>query len=102
MREWSYLLKRGKQRPSGASVALCHHAEPHPFILRAKHVPPQSLRKWIEFWKNHVTPAWPNRADIPTWQPEFWDRQLRRSESYAEKWQYVSSNPGAAAATEGG
>jgi putative transposase len=55
--------------------------------------PPGPLGKWIEFWRNRVTRAWPNRAHIPTWQREFWDRQLRRSESYAEKWEYVSQNP---------
>jgi putative transposase len=55
--------------------------------------PPRPLGKWIEFWRNQVTRAWPNRAHIPIWQREFWDRQLRRSESYAEKWQYVSNNP---------
>jgi REP-associated tyrosine transposase len=55
--------------------------------------PPRPLAKWIEFWRNHVTRAWPNRVDIPIWQREFWDRQLRQSESYAEKWQYVSNNP---------
>ena len=27
------------------------------------------------------------------WQREFWDRQLRRVESYEEKWQYVRNNP---------
>jgi putative transposase len=55
--------------------------------------PPQPLKKWIEYWRNQVTRAWPHRAQIPIWQREFWDRQLRRSESYAEKWQYVSNNP---------
>ena len=55
--------------------------------------PPTTLAKWIEFWRNHVTRARPNRADLPIWQSEFWDRQLRRSESYGEKWQYVSNNP---------
>src|SRR5207247_8853287 len=36
---------------------------------------------------------WPHRAQIPISQREFWDRQLRRSESYAEKWEYVVNNP---------
>ena len=55
--------------------------------------PPQPLKKWIEFWRNHVTRAWPRPTQIPIWQREFWDRQLRRSESYAAKWQYVANNP---------
>ena len=34
------------------------------------------------------------RSDgIPVWQREFWDRQLRRAESYDEKWEYVKNNP---------
>lgn len=55
--------------------------------------PPEPLKSWISFWKNHVTRAWPNRNQIPIWQPEYWDRQLRRGESYGEKWTYVENNP---------
>ena len=55
--------------------------------------PPQPLKKWIAHWRNHVTRAWPHRAQVPIWQRDFWDRQLRRSESYAEKWHYVVNNP---------
>jgi putative transposase len=55
--------------------------------------PPQALKNWIEYWRNYVTRAWLRRAQVPVWQRDFWDRQLRRSESYAEKWQYVVNNP---------
>ena len=55
--------------------------------------PPPPLKNWIAFWRNRVTRAWPNRDQIPIWQREFWDRQLRRGESYAEKWAYVENNP---------
>jgi len=55
--------------------------------------PPQPLKRWISFWRNYVTRAWPRRAEIPIWQREYWDRQLRRGESYAEKWAYVENNP---------
>ena len=55
--------------------------------------PAHSLKKWIEYWRNQVTRAWRVRAQVPTWQREFWDRQLRRSESYAAKWHYVANNP---------
>jgi len=55
--------------------------------------PAQPLDKWIACWKNHVTRAWTNRSQVPIWQREFWDRQLRRTESYEEKWRYVRNNP---------
>jgi putative transposase len=55
--------------------------------------PPQPLKKWIAYWRNHVTRPWSHRTQVPIWQREFWDRQLRRSESYSEKWQYVVNNP---------
>ena len=32
-------------------------------------------------------------ADGKVWQRDCWDRQLRREESYAEKWAYVHQNP---------
>ena len=55
--------------------------------------PPQPLKNWISFWKNQVTRRWPNREDIPIWQTEYRDRQLRRGESYDEKWDSVGNNP---------
>ncbi len=54
--------------------------------------PPRPLKNWIAFWRNHVTRAWPQRNEIPIWQREYWDRQLRRDESYAQKWEYVENN----------
>jgi putative transposase len=43
---------------------------------------PEPLKNWIAFWRNHVTRAWPKREQLPIWQRDFWDRQLRRVESY--------------------
>lgn len=51
------------------------------------------LRDWIGFWRNCATRRWPRPAEKPIWQREFWDTQLRRGESYAEKWEYVRQNP---------
>lgn len=56
-------------------------------------LPPQPLKSWIAFWRNRVTRAWPNRDQIPLWQREYWDRQLRRGESYDQKWNYLVNNP---------
>jgi putative transposase len=55
--------------------------------------PPQPLKNWVSYWKIHVTRAWPQRDQIPIWQTEYWDRQLRRGESYDQKWDYVENNP---------
>ena len=55
--------------------------------------PTQSLTNWIAFWKNHVTRAWPDRKELPIWQRDYWDRQLRKEESYSAKWHYVENNP---------
>jgi putative transposase len=52
-----------------------------------------SLEKWVEFWKSYRARHWHNPKDAPIWQRHFWDTQLRRSESYDQKWRYVLENP---------
>ena len=52
-----------------------------------------SLRKWVQFWKALVSKSWPRSDEHPVWQKSFWDTQLRRSDSYSEKWEYVRFNP---------
>jgi putative transposase len=56
-------------------------------------IPPQSLVRWVNFWKSTVARSWPNRDEVPIWQRHFWDTQLRQSESYYLKWDYVCENP---------
>jgi len=49
------------------------------------------LVNWVTYWKRQFT-----RRKVPgagEWQRLFWDRRLRREESYAEKWAYVRENP---------
>ncbi len=55
--------------------------------------PSSSLEKWIVFWKSHSARHWRDKNDAPIWQRHFWDTQMRRSESYDQKWQYVVENP---------
>jgi putative transposase len=74
----------------GRYVILPDHL---PLFCAPNTFPPRPLKNWIGYWKNYVTRAWPNRDEIPIWQGEYWDRQVRRGESYAEKWDYVGSNP---------
>ena len=54
---------------------------------------PGPLKNWVSYWRNRVTRRWPNRQQLPLWQRDFWDRQLRSGESYSQKWEYVRNNP---------
>ncbi len=56
-------------------------------------VPITPFKQWMEFWRAGVTRSWPRPKEKPVWQKDFFDRQLRRGESYRQKWLYVSANP---------
>ena len=49
------------------------------------------LARWVTYWKRLFTLETRNKEW--EWQSHAWDTRLRRSESYAEKWDYVSNNP---------
>ena len=53
------------------------------------------VRQWTNYWKGMATRHWPEAKEFQgsIWQPDAWDRQLRNSESYQEKWNYVRDNP---------
>ncbi len=55
--------------------------------------PPRPLKAWIGYWQNMTTRHWPHPEEKPIWQKDYWDRQLRRGDSYGEKWHYVANNP---------
>ena len=49
------------------------------------------LNTWVTYWKRQFS-----RLHLPgtgAWQRDGWDTRLRRSESYAQKWEYVRQNP---------
>jgi putative transposase len=52
-----------------------------------------SLSSWVRYWKSRSSRAWPYDDEKPVWQQDLWDRQLRRGESYAQKWDYIMHNP---------
>jgi putative transposase len=52
-----------------------------------------SLGYWIKYWKTMASCSWPNPKEQPIWQKSYWDTELRRSQSYDEKWRYVRQNP---------
>ena len=51
----------------------------------------KNVKQWGAFWKRRGSIDLPYLQ--PLWQRNCWDRQLRQSESYSEKWQYVCQNP---------
>jgi len=55
--------------------------------------PWESIRQWMKYWKGEATKRWPRPQERPIWQQDGWDVQLRRGESYSEKWSYVRQNP---------
>jgi REP element-mobilizing transposase RayT len=50
-----------------------------------------SLEDWVRFWKSRV--AAQSLEGRKLWQREFWDTQLRDSDSYSAKWEYIRNNP---------
>ena len=73
------------------------------YVLMPDHVhffcaPRQDLCKLATFvgkWKEWTAKYAQQRcsAEMPFWQPEFFDHALRSSESYDQKWHYVRQNP---------
>ena len=53
----------------------------------------EPIRGWVRYWKSAASRSWPRPDEQPIWQQDVWDTQLRRGESYSEKWDYVSQNP---------
>ena len=53
--------------------------------------PELPLENWVRYWKSRFSNAHKNPGHA--WQPLQWDRRLRSSESYEEKWEYVRNNP---------
>jgi putative transposase len=49
---------------------------------------------WVQMWKSvscrQIAAAL--AIDPPIWQRDYFDRYLRSSETYSEKWQYVEQN----------
>ena len=53
------------------------------------------MADWVQMWKSVSSRqiAAALAIDPPIWQTDYFDRYLRSSESYSDKWQYVEQNP---------
>lgn len=54
--------------------------------------PPAPLLNWVRYWKSQVAKQTGNGSEM-LWQKNFWDTQLRQSDSYQARWEYVKGNP---------
>ena len=55
----------------------------------------RSLADWMRTWKS-IAAVRINRVlhrCEPVWQPDYFDRYLRSSDDYRQKWEYVAMNP---------
>ena len=52
------------------------------------------LRDWVRMWKSVSSREIARALGVapPIWQEEYFDRFLRSSENYVEKWRYVEAN----------
>jgi len=71
--------REGKPNPNAAQRELRPPGEPPLFDA------------WVRYWKSQFTKH--HRVPNHHWQPDHWERRLRREENYAEKWEYVWHNP---------
>ncbi len=76
--------------PVGRYVILPDHI--HAFVGE-NYLARYQLANWVAAWKSFVSLRWPTPKDKPIWQRSFWDRQIRSSDSYDQKWLYVRNNP---------
>ena len=55
----------------------------------------QPIAKWVQLWKGVSSRKIAKALNIPPpiWQADYFDRYLRSTESYSQKWDYVEQNP---------
>jgi REP-associated tyrosine transposase len=75
----------------GSYVVMPDHV--HFFARPAVDARPTS--EWVGMWKSVSARRIATTRSVrpPIWQPDYFDRYLRSSESYSDKWQYVEQNP---------
>jgi putative transposase len=66
----------------------------HTHFFARPEIDAQPMAKWIKMWKSvssrQISAVL--KIEPPIWQAEYFDRYLRSSESYSEKWNYVEQN----------
>ncbi|NLG36022.1 MAG: hypothetical protein GX548_11770 [Lentisphaerae bacterium] len=54
-----------------------------------------TMKNWVQMWKSVSARMLLKRLRLgpPFWQEDYFDRYLRSSENYSDKWAYVQANP---------
>ena len=63
------------------------------FFCAPRHADGPGLGRWVRYWKTMASRGWPWPSEQPIWQKSYWDRELRRGETYEDKWRYVCETP---------
>lgn len=73
----------------GRYVVLPDHVH---FFCAPNGIDAPALERWMCYWKSRATIGiGKHKGEV--WQRDHWDTQLRRGESYDEKWEYIRNNP---------
>jgi putative transposase len=66
----------------------------HVHFFARPEVGARRMAEWVQMWKSISSRRIAAVLSInpPIWQPEYFDRYLRSSENYSEKWHYVEQN----------
>ncbi len=66
----------------------------HVHLFARPEIGAQRMADWVQMWKSVSSRRIAAALSIkpPVWQPEYFDRYLRSTENYAEKWHYVEQN----------
>lgn len=67
----------------------------HVHLFARAAVDAKPLARWVQMWKSMSSRELASQLNIdpPLWQPDYFDRFLRSSDNYSEKWDYVAANP---------
>lgn len=75
----------------GRYVIMPDHV--HVFARQAREA--RRMRDWIKMWKSMSTRELKTKLCLgdSLWQRDYFDRFLRSSDNYSDKWEYVRNNP---------
>jgi REP element-mobilizing transposase RayT len=67
----------------------------HVHFFARPQIDAQPMPKWMQTWKGVSSRRIAKGLNLspPIWQADYFDRYLRSSDSYSEKWDYLEQNP---------